>query len=168
MIVSMIAAVASNGVIGKDNDLIWDLPKDMKFFMDTTRGHHVIMGRRNYDSIPEKYRPLKGRANVIVTRQVGLDLEGCDVVNSIEEGIRIAKESGESECFIIGGGQIYKKALELGVVDKMYLTHIEDSFDGDTFFPEFDTQNWSTETIMSHLKDETNPHSFEVLAYSKN
>jgi len=88
MKVSIIVAIAHNNVIGKDNDLVWHLPKDMKFFMDTTLNHYVIMGRKNYDSIPEKYRPLKNRTNVVVTRKQGFKASECVVVNSIEEGIK--------------------------------------------------------------------------------
>ena len=87
MIVSMIAAVAQNRVIGKNNQLIWNLPKDMKFFMDSTMGRHIIMGRKNYDSIPSKYRPLKNRTNIIVTRNQKYSAKGCVVVNSIIEGV---------------------------------------------------------------------------------
>ncbi len=168
MIVSIIVAIGKNREIGKDNDLIWHLPKDMKFFMDTTKEHHVVMGRKNYDSIPEKYRPLKDRTNVIVTRQNQLEAPSCDVVNSIEEGIELANSRGERECFIIGGGQIYKQALDRGLVDKMYITHIDEEFDADTFFPEFDSSGWNTKEIMIHSKDEKNKYDFVVLEYSKN
>lgn len=167
MIVSIIAAVAENKVIGKDNDLIWNLPKDMKFFMDTTLNHYVIMGRRNYDSIPEKYRPLKNRTNVIVTRQKDFSAPDCVVTNSIEEGIQNAKENGDDECFVIGGGQIYNTALENSLVDRMYLTHIKESFDGDTYFPDFNENDWNQKIIMEHHKDEKNPHDFIVVQYDR-
>lgn len=167
MIVSIIAAVAENKVIGKDNDLIWNLPKDMKFFMDTTQNHFVIMGRRNYDSIPEKYRPLKNRTNVIVTRQDSFTAPDCIVTNSIEEGIQIANEKRDNECFVIGGGQIYKTALDNKLVDRMYLTHIKESFEGDTFFPDFDSSMWKQTVIMEYTKDEKNPHDFVVIQYDR-
>ena len=167
MKVSIIVAIAKDNVIGKDNDLVWHLPKDMKFFMDTTKYHYVIMGRRNYDSIPEKYRPLKERTNVIVTRKTGFEAPDCVVVNSIEQGIEAARNNGDKECFIIGGGQIYKEALENNLVDKMYITHIEESFEGDTFFPEFDSKNWTPRILMEHQKDEKNKHDFVVVEYSK-
>ena len=112
MVVSLIVAVSENKVIGKDNDLVWHLPTDMKFFKDTTKGHFVIMGRRNYESIPHKYRPLPNRTNVIVTRQDNYKAEGCLVVNSVEEAIKLAQKSGDKEPFVIGGGQIYKHAIE--------------------------------------------------------
>ena len=91
MVVSLIVAVSENKVIGKDNDLVWHLPTDMKFFKDTTKGHFVIMGRRNYESIPHKYRPLPNRTNVIVTRQDDYKAEGCLLVNSVEEAIELAQ-----------------------------------------------------------------------------
>ena len=106
MKVSIIVAIAHDNVIGKNNDLVWHLPKDMKFFMDSTLNHYVIMGRRNYDSIPEKYRPLKNRTNVVVTRNTDFQAPDCVVVSSIQQGIEAAQENGDKECFIIGGGQI--------------------------------------------------------------
>ncbi len=167
MIVSLIVAVAENNVIGKDNDLIWHLPKDMAFFKETTLNHYVVTGRKNYESIPPKYRPLKDRTNVVVTRQKDYAEEGCIVVHSIEEGIELAKENGESECFIIGGGQIYKSVLEKGLVNRLYITHILESFKGDTFFPTFNEDEWEEETILTHLKDEKNKHSFVIKKYTK-
>ena len=135
MKVSLIVAVSENGVIGKDNDLIWHLPKDMRFFKNTTMGHHVIMGRKNFESIPHKFRPLPNRINVVITRQTTYKAGGCMVVNSVDDALQIAKHNGEEEAFIIGGGQIYKLALEANLVDKVYLTKVHHSFEGDTFFP---------------------------------
>ncbi|MAP01986.1 MAG: diacylglycerol kinase [Flavobacteriales bacterium] len=167
MIVSMIAAVAQNRVIGKNNQLIWNLPKDMKFFMDSTMGRHIIMGRKNYDSIPLKYRPLKNRTNIIVTRNQKYSAKGCIVVNSIIEGVAYAKKNGEKECFIIGGGQIYQQALDQNIVDKLYITHIDSNFDGDTFFPEVDYTKWKSTLIFSNIANESNPHDFKVMVYEK-
>ncbi len=168
MIISLIVAIAKNRVIGKNNQLIWHLPKDMKFFMDTTIHHPVIMGRKNFESIPEKYRPLKNRDNIIITRNRNYTAEGCAIVHSIEESIEyVNKNLKTNELFIIGGGEIYKKCLEMNVVDRMYITHIETAFDGDTFFPEINGKNWSTETIMKHAKDDKNPHDFNIVRYNK-
>ena len=124
MIVSLIVAVSENGVIGRDNDLIWHLPNDMKFFKETTKGHHVIMGRKNFESIPHKFRPLPDRVNIIVSRQPDYQAEGCIVVDSIEASLEIAKQNNDEEPFIIGGGQIYKLALESDIVERIYLTKI--------------------------------------------
>ena len=133
MMVSIIVAVAENNVIGKNNDLIWHLPKDMQFFKQTTLHHHIITGRKNYISIPVKFRPLANRTNIVLTRQQDFPEEGCVVLNSLEAAIKFAKQNNENEVFIIGGGQIYKEALEKNLVDKLYVTHVHHSFDGDTF-----------------------------------
>ena len=166
--VSLIVAIASNHVIGKDNDLIWFLPKDLKYFKDTTAGHFVIMGRKNYFSIPEKFRPLPGRTNVVVTRQKDIvKNDDVSVVSSIEEGIELAKESGDNEPFIIGGGQIYNYALANNLVDRMYITHIDNEFDGDTFFPHFESDNWEkvSETLIE--KDHRHDWDFSYAVYDR-
>lgn len=167
MIVSLIVAVAENNVIGKDNDLIWHLPKDMAFFKSTTLNHYVVTGRKNYESIPPKYRPLKDRVNVVVTRKDVYNEEGIVVVNSIESAIEVARKNGETECFIIGGGQIYKSVLENNLVDQMYITHVHESFEGDTVFPVFDRSNWDEEVLLTHLKDEKNKYNFTIKKYIK-
>nr|AIA18403.1 Dihydrofolate reductase [uncultured bacterium] len=102
MKVSLVAAVASNGVIGKNNDLPWHLPDDMKFFMETTKGHHVILGRKNYQSLPKKYQPLPNRVNIIVTRQKNFDAPGCLIVNNINGAVSLARTNGEHEVMVIG------------------------------------------------------------------
>lgn len=158
MTVTIIAAVAENNVIGKDNDLIWSLPDDMKFFTRKTKGKTVIMGRKNYDSIPEKYRPLPNRRNIVISRTAGFQAPNCEVVTSIEESLEIAKNDGE--IFIIGGGQIYALALEKNLVDKMYLTEIHANFIGDAFFPDFDKNQWTETEIERHGVDDRHAHSF--------
>ena len=168
MKISIIVAISKNNVIGKDNQLIWNLPKDMKFFMDTTLNHPVIMGRKNFESIPEKYRPLKNRTNIIITKNNAYKADGCLVVNTIEDSLTKAKEDKTGkEIFVIGGGQIYKKFLQENLVDKMYITHIDETFEGDTFFPEIDYKNWSSNEIINHKKDAKNPHDFRVVIYNK-
>jgi len=167
MIVSLIVATPTNLAIGKNNQLIWDLPKDMKFFMETTTGHPVIMGRKNYESIPEKYRPLKNRLNVIITRNKNYKADGCIVVNNILDSLKALSVKNYEEVFVIGGGEIYKRFLENDLIDRMYITHIDESFDGDTFFPKVDYNKWNGKTIMNHNKDKENPHSFRVTIYEK-
>jgi len=166
MKVSLIVAVAENGVIGKDNDLIWHLPKDMKFFKDTTQGHHVIMGRKNFESIPHKYRPLPNRTNVVITRQSDYKAEGCVVVNSVESAIDIAQKNGDTEPFIIGGGQIYKIALEQNLVDRVYLTKIHHTFEGDTFFPKL-SDNWEEVKREDCFADEKNKYDYSFIVFKK-
>ena len=164
--VALIVAVAENGVIGKDNDLIWHLPKDMRFFKETTLGHHVIMGRKNFESIPHKYRPLTDRTNIVITRQSGYKAEGCIVVDSVVAALDIAKNNRDTEPFIIGGGQIYKLALEANLVDKIYLTKINHTFDGDTFFPEL-VKDWKEVERIDCKADEKHAHDYSFLTFEK-
>ena len=166
MIVSLIVAVSENGVIGKDNDLIWYLPKDMRFFKETTMGHHVIMGRKNFESIPHKYSPLPNRTNVIITRQADYSAEGCVVVNSVEEALEVAKNNNDNEAFIIGGGQIYKLALEAKMIDKIYLTKVHHSFKGDTFFSELNS-DWKEVSNVENKADEKHAHDYSFLTFEK-
>ena len=163
MKISMIAAIAENYVIGKDNDLVWNLPDDMKFFMTKTSGHHVIMGRKNYDSIPEKYRPLPNRTNIVMTRKDDWSADGVEVVHSLEDALEIARKNGEPEVFIIGGGQIYE--LGLKYADTMYLTEIHATFDGDAFFPKFDKSEWKEAERIPHSKDERHEFAFDFVTY---
>ncbi len=167
MKVSLIVAVSINGVIGKDNDLIWHLPKDMKFFKDTTQNHHVIMGRKNFESIPHKFRPLPNRTNIIITRQTNYFAQGSITVNSIEDGLEIARKNGEKEPFIIGGGEIYKIALEKKLVDKIYLTRIHHEFDGDTFFQALGSE-WQETKRIDLKADEQHAYDYSFLQFEKN
>ncbi len=167
MKVSLIVAVSENGVIGKNNDLIWRLPKDLAFFKNTTIGHHVIMGRKNFESIPHKFKPLINRKNIIVSRNINYVAPGCIVVSSIEDGIEIAKTNNDDEPFIIGGGEIYKLALESNLVDKIYLTKVHHIFEGDTFFPELD-HNWKEVNIIKHKADENHDYDYDFIFLEKN
>ena len=167
MKVSLIVAVANNGVIGKDNDLIWHLPKDMRFFKETTLGHHVIMGRKNFESIPERFRPLANRTNVIITRNSDYKAEGCVVVNSVEQALEVAKENRDTQPFIIGGGQIYKLALENNLVDKIYLTKVHHTFDGDTFFPELNNE-WKEVNKTVNKADEKHAYDYDFITLERN
>jgi dihydrofolate reductase len=165
MIVSLIVAAAKNNVIGKDNQMPWRLPDDMKYFRDKTMGHCVIMGRKNYDSVPEKFRPLPGRTNIIVTRQKDFSAPGCIVVHSIEEGLEKAKQKNESEAFIIGGGEIFRQAL--GMADKIYLTKIYRTFDGDVFFPSINMKEWKEESAQHFKADEKNKYDYSFVVLSR-
>lgn len=165
MKISLIAALAENRVIGKNNDLPWQLPDDMKYFMETTKGHHCIMGRKNYDSIPAKFRPLANRENIVVTRQNNFNAPGCTVVNSIEEGIAIARRDNEPETFIIGGAEIYRQSLTFA--DRLYLTEIKAVIDGDTFFPPVDHSQWKEVSRKHHAADEKHKYAFDFVVYEK-
>lgn len=165
--VKLIVAKALNDVIGKDNDLIWHLPADMRFFTQTTKGHIVIMGRRNWDSIPLKYRPLSERINVVITRNPDFKSPDCLSFQSIEAALDHFKDQNNRDIFIIGGGQIYHESLAKNLVDEMFVTHINQAFEGDTWFPEIDPEKWSKEELISHKKDEKNAHDFTVYRYTR-
>lgn len=161
--ISIIVAVAANRVIGKDNTLIWHLPADMKFFKEKTSGHCIITGRKNYESIPEKFRPLPNRTNIVITRQANYSAPGAIIANSLEQALNIAKEKGDPEIFIIGGGEIYRQSLRYA--DRIYLTQIEQEFDGDTYFPDLPSDKWKITENKAGSIDEKNiyPHRFVVL-----
>ena len=166
MDISIIVAISKNNAIGKDNDLLWHLPKDMKFFKETTNGHCIITGRKNYFSIPEKFRPLPNRTNIVVTRDTSLSLDGAIIVHSIEEAIDKAKEEEKEEIFIIGGGEVYKQSLDFAT--KMYITEVDTVFEeADTFFPTIDTTVWKEVSREKHAKDEKNKFDFDFVVFEK-
>lgn len=167
MKISLIVAMDLDRGIGKDNDLMWHLPADMRFFKETTQGHIVVMGRKNFDSIPERFRPLPNRENAVLTRNTSFTAEGCQVFHSLESCLDHYKNEEERTVFIIGGGQIYKQALESGVVEEMFITHINKSYGADTFFPEFDLKVWNVETVLEQAVDEKHEASFTALKYTK-
>lgn len=161
MIISAIVAMSSNRVIGREGDLPWHLPRDMKYFKAMTMGHHVIMGRNNFASMD--YRPLRGRVNIVLTRDPYFITSSALVMHSIEEALSYAKNAGETEAFIIGGGEIYKQSMHL--LDKIYLTEVITELSGDTYFPEIDPDEWEILTSELHAADEKNefPMRFDVL-----
>jgi dihydrofolate reductase len=138
MKLSLIAALAANGMIGRDNGMPWHLPEDLKRFRALTMGHPIIMGRKTWDSLG---RPLPGRTSIVVSRQGGLDIAGAHVVPSLDAAVELAATvEGGDEAFVIGGAQLY--ALALPRVDRLLLTEIADAFDGDTRFPDYDRGAW--------------------------
>ena len=141
--------------IGKDNGIPWRLSSDMKRFRELTMGHHILVGRKTFQSIG---KPLPGRQTVVVTRNERFKPEGCLIVHSVEDGIRLAEERGESELYICGGAEIYERALPLA--DRMYLTVVHTIVDADTFFPEWKSDEWIEETTSRHEADEKNQYSF--------
>ena len=165
MIISQIVASARNNVIGKDNDLPWHLPDDMQFFKDTTKGHHILMGRKNFESIPMKFRPLPGRVNIVITRQDDYQADGTRVFNTIEEGIQFARAAGEEELFIIGGAEIYNQTISQ--TDRVYLTEINAEVDGDAHFPELDTSEWIEKERVHHPVDERHQFDFDFVIYER-
>lgn len=165
MTISLIVAAGLNNEIGKNNTLIWHLPADMKFFKEKTTGHCIITGRKNYESIPLKFRPLPNRTNIVITRQANYDAPGAIVVDSLEAGINKAKTISDGEIFIIGGGDIFKQSLHL--VDTIYLTRIDHSFEADVFFPEINWKEWKEVSKVKGVRDEKNPYDFTFYVYKK-
>jgi dihydrofolate reductase len=167
MKIALIVAYDEERGIGRDNDLMWHLPDDMKFFKEMTVGHIVVMGRKNYESIPEKYRPLPDRENVVLTRSESYMASDCLVFNNIEDVLGYYGEYEERTLFIIGGGEIYKLALEKDLVEVMYITQIHKTYGADTFFPEFNTDDWEVKILSEHPADEKHDSSFSILKYTK-
>lgn len=160
MLVSLIAAVAENRVIGRDNDLPWRIRDDMRFFMETTQGHPVVMGRRNFDAMG---RPLPRRHNIVVTRREDFAAEGVTVVHSLEQALCAAREAlpePASEAFVIGGAEIYELALPFA--HRFYRTRVLAEVRGDVYFPEFDEQEWSKRVLFQREQDERNEYPFVV------
>jgi dihydrofolate reductase len=158
MIVSLVLAVSDNGVIGRDNQLPWHLPADLRFFKQLTTGHTVIMGRKTYESIG---RPLPNRRNIVVSRQEGMGIAGVEVYDSLGGALKAC--IGEDEVFIIGGATIYTKALDLDIVDRIYLTQVHADFEGDTLFEVPLTKNWLNDHIERHPADDKNPFAYSFV-----
>lgn len=155
---SLIVAVAKNHVIGVNNTLPWHLPEDLKRFRALTTGHHIIMGRKTYDSLG---RLLPGRTTVIVTRNQNYKVEGAIVVNSLEAAIEAS--NGDNETFLIGGAELYKDGLKLA--NKLYITEIDADYDGDAFFPDFEDVEWQVVNRESHQSE--NGLSFSYITYQR-
>ena len=156
----MIVAMATNRVIGINNSLPWRLSGDLKNFKKLTMGHHMIMGRKTFESIG---KALPGRTTIIVTRNANYKAENCFIATSVEKALEIAKERNEEEVFICGGAEIYKLAQDQ--VEKVYLTEVEYSGDGDAFFAEFNYDNWQLQSEEKHSANAKNqfPWSFKIL-----
>ncbi|WP_405208200.1 dihydrofolate reductase [Aquimarina sp. LLG6339-5] len=159
-IITMIAAAGENNALGKDNDLVWHLPDDFKRFKQLTTGHHIIMGRKTFESFP---KPLPNRVHVVITRNQDYKPEGAIAVHSMEEALKIAKD--DPQPFIIGGGEIYKIGMEYS--NCIELTRVHGTFEADTFFPEIDTENWILNKKELHGADERHKYAFTYLTYHK-
>jgi dihydrofolate reductase len=162
MIISLIAAVSQNGVIGNKNKIPWYLPADMTYFRSITTGHHIVMGSNTFESIG---RPLPNRTNIVLAKDKDYKAEGCIVVNSLDEAINYAQKNGEEELMICGGAQIYKQFLPLA--DKIYLTKIKAVFEGDKFFPEIDSKTWKLTKSVKNSPDEKNKYGYEFCLYER-
>jgi dihydrofolate reductase len=163
MDISIIVAVADKGVIGNDNQLLWRLSEDLKLFKKRTTGHAIIMGRKTFDSIG---KPLPNRVNIVISRSKDLKIEGCTVVNSFEKAIDVAnQQTDKNEIFIIGGEKIY--TLAETIANKLYLTKVNATLEGDAFFDLKPYKNWTKVSSVSYKKDEKNEYDFDVLEMVK-
>ncbi|MGA9638396.1 dihydrofolate reductase [Flavobacterium sp.] len=158
--ITMIAAAAENNALGKNNELVWHLPNDFKRFKSLTTGHHIIMGRKTFESFP---KPLPNRTHIVISRQDDYKPEGCIVVNSINEALRISPK--DEDTFIIGGGEIYKLALPYS--NKIELTRVHHTFEADAFFPEIDEDEWKLSESEFHSKDDKHLFDYTYQTYIK-
>lgn len=160
--VSLIVAAAENNAIGKNNQLLWHLPNDLKFFKNTTWGMPVIMGRKTFESVN---KPLPGRFNIVITRQAGWKAEGVIVAADLNEALKKAAETNCKEVFIIGGGEIYKQGIE--IAGKIYLTRVHAVLDGDTFFPVVDESKWQLNANQDFAADDKHKFAYSFQTWLK-
>ncbi|GHC57032.1 dihydrofolate reductase [Ulvibacter litoralis] len=156
--ITLIAAAGLHNELGKDNDLVWHLPDDFKRFKQLTTGHHIIMGRKTFESFP---KPLPNRTHLVITRNKDYQKEGAVVVHSMEEALELAKE--DPQPFIIGGGEIYH--LGIALADKIELTRVQGNFDADAFFPEIPEAEWKLISEVTHPKDERHNYAFSYQTF---
>lgn len=162
MIISQIVAASLNNVIGKNNGLPWKMPTDMAYFKNTTWGHNIVTGRRNYEA---EGKALPGRVNIVLTRNLDYKIPDGIVVQRFDDAIAIAAQVDEEELFVVGGAEIYKLAMPY--TDRIYLTRIHAVIEGDTFYPEPDWSEWDEISKESHLKDEQNPYDFDFIVFER-
>lgn len=158
---SIIVAIAENRVIGKDNQLLWHLPADLKMFKQATSGHTIILGRKTWESLPVK--PLPNRRHIVITSQKDFSFNGIEVVHSIEDAIALCNSN--EETFIVGGEQIYKQLLPFA--QTLYITEVKACFDGDAFFPEINLNEWELINSEPHFADEKHKSDFTFLTYKR-
>lgn len=161
--ISIIAAIGNNNELGKDNDLIWYLPADLKRFKKITTGHTIIMGRNTFESIG---KPLPNRRSVIITRNKDYQQEGCDVVHSLEDALGLIED--QEKAFIIGGAQIYSEVLKKDLADELEITKVHQDFEADVYFPEINESNWKLVLNEEHTPDEKNKFNYSFQKYIKN
>jgi dihydrofolate reductase len=161
--ITIIAAIGNNNELGKDNDLIWHLPADLKRFKKVTTGHTIVMGRNTFESIG---KPLPNRRSVIITRNPNYQQEGCEVVHSLEEAMQLIAQ--EEKAFIIGGAQIYREVLEKDLADQLDITKVYENFEADVYFPEIKASDWKLISTEDFAADEKNKYNYGFLKYIKN
>jgi len=162
MKISLVVAASDNNAIGKDNQLLWHLPKDMRFFKNTTWGMPILMGRKTFESLGSKTLP--GRLNLILSRQSNIPLNGATAVNSLEEAIAVTEKQDYKELMVIGGGQIYEMALPFA--NTIYLTRVHTNIEGDTYFPALN-KDWVKTNSESHVADEKHAFPFEIECWER-
>ncbi|MDQ0232594.1 dihydrofolate reductase (trimethoprim resistance protein) [Metabacillus malikii] len=160
MKVSLIVAMDKNRVIGKENDIPWRIPKDWEYVKHTTKGHPIILGRKNLESIG---RALPDRRNIILTRKKDFTFNGCEIAHTVNDVFELCKN--EQEIFIFGGEQIYR--MFLPYVEKMYMTKIHDEFEGDTFFPEVNYKEWNEVSVKKGIRNDKNPYEYYFHIYER-
>jgi dihydrofolate reductase len=160
--ITIIAAISKNNALGKDNDLIWHLPADLKRFKKTTTGHHILMGRNTFESIG---KPLPNRTTIIITRNENYFQDGCVIASSLEEAIELAKK--DTQIFIIGGAQVYKYAIENNIADTLDITLVHHEFEADVFFSEIDLKIWEEVAREDFKADEKNKFDYSFLRFQK-
>lgn len=160
MVISLVVAASENNVIGKNNQLLWHLPKDMRFFRNVTWAMPVVMGRKTFESMGSK--PLTGRKNIVITRKPDWKAEGVSVVNSFDDAVTLAKEQDYKEVFVIGGGEIYLLAFKMA--DKIYMTRVHAVLEGDSYFPVIEASDWNLVNHTDNPADEKHayPFSFQL------
>lgn len=158
--ITIIAAVAENNAIGKDNQLLWHLPNDFKRFKEITTGHYIIMGRKTFESFP---KPLPNRTHIVISRNKNYSPIGCIVVQNLEKALEICPKN--QQIFIIGGGEIYKQSIEFA--NKLDITKVHQSFEATIFFPEIDLQKWKLTKEVFNQKDEKHLYDFSFLEYTR-
>jgi len=160
-LITLIAAISENNALGKDNQLLWHLPDDFKRFKEVTSGHHVIMGRKTFESLGKKALPK--RTNIIITRQQSYDASCIVLADSLKKALRIAQT--DDSPFILGGGMIYKEAIK--IADRLDITLVHQEFEADTFFPEIDLEIWKEVSRKYHPKDEKHKYAFSFVMYER-
>lgn len=163
MLISLIVAASANNAIGKNNELLWKLPNDMKFFKQTTWAMPVVMGRKTFESL--KGKPLNGRLNIVITRNNNYEAAGAVVVNSLQKAIAVAAENDYKEVFVIGGGEIYAAAMQQA--QQLYLTRVEVVIEGDTYFPEMDMADWNLVMETIHEADDKHAYAYRFQKWIK-
>lgn len=162
MLISMVVAATENNVIGKNNKLLWHLPNDLRFFKNTTWAMPVIMGRKTFDSLG---KPLTGRTNIVITRQAGWQAHGVKVTSNLEEALAEASHADAKEAFVIGGGEIFKQSMPLA--NKIYITRIHTTLEGDTFFPQINSTEWKLVSNLNFKADHKHAYDYSFQIWER-